>query len=51
MAPHVQPFSPADMARRRRRNIALALVLIGFVVLFFISTMVQLGGHTAGASL
>jgi hypothetical protein len=30
---------------RRRRNIAIALVLAGLVVLFFIMTMVRLKGH------
>jgi len=30
---------------RRRRNIALAFVLVGLVVLFFLMTIVRLGGH------
>ena len=30
------PFSPEDMARRRRRSIALALVLGGLVIFFFV---------------
>jgi hypothetical protein len=30
---------------RRKRNIALALMLTGFVVLFYLMTMVRLGGH------
>jgi hypothetical protein len=30
---------------RRNRNLALALVLAGFVVLFYLMTMVRLGGH------
>ncbi|MDP3407162.1 hypothetical protein [Bosea sp. (in: a-proteobacteria)] len=36
-------FSPEDMARRRRRSIALALVLGGLVVFFFIVTLVKTG--------
>jgi hypothetical protein len=32
---------------RRRRNIAIALVLVGLVVLFFVMTMVRLKGHVA----
>jgi len=36
-------FSPEDMARRRRRNIALALVLAGLVVFFFVVTLVKTG--------
>ena len=39
------PFSPDDMARRRKRAIALALVLAGLVVLFFVTTIVRLGGN------
>ena len=39
-----------DIARRnarerRKRSIAIALVLGGLVVLFFLMTMVRLGGH------
>ena len=35
------------MARRRKRSIALALVLAGLVVLFFVTTIVRLGGDVA----
>ena len=36
----------ADNAReRRKRSIVLALVLGGLVVLFFLMTIVRLGGH------
>ena len=38
------PFGPEDMARRKRRSIAMALILAGLVVLFFVSTVVRLGG-------
>lgn len=38
-----QPFSPEDMARRRRRSVAMALVLVGLMVLFFLTTIVRLG--------
>lgn len=34
---------------RRRRNIVLGLVLAGLVVLFYLMTMVRLGGVPAGA--
>ena len=44
------PFSPEDLARRRRRSIALALILAGLVVLFFITTIVRLSGHFASGS-
>ena len=36
-------FSPEDMARRRRRSIALALVLGGLVIFFFVVTLVKTG--------
>jgi predicted alpha/beta superfamily hydrolase len=32
---------------RKKRNIVLGLVLGGLVVLFFLMTMVRLGGHVA----
>jgi hypothetical protein len=44
------PFGPEDMARRKKRAIALALVLGGLVVLFFVTTLVRLGGAVAERS-
>lgn len=44
MAEPPQPFSPQDMARRKKRAIAMALALLALVVLFFITTLVRLGG-------
>lgn len=38
------PFGPEDMARRRKRAIATALILAALAVLFFITTIVRLGG-------
>jgi hypothetical protein len=43
----IKPFGPEDMARRRKRAIALALVLVALVVLFFVTTLVRLGGNVA----
>jgi hypothetical protein len=37
------PFSPEDMARRRKRNIALALILAALLVVFYVTTLVRLG--------
>jgi hypothetical protein len=37
------PFSPEDLARRRKRSIAMAAVLGALMVIFFISTLVKLG--------
>ncbi|HEY6578244.1 MAG TPA: hypothetical protein VIY09_02900 [Rhizomicrobium sp.] len=34
-----------DARERRRRSIAIALVLAGLVVLFFVMTLVRLKGH------
>ena len=45
------PFGPEDMARRRKRAIALALILGGMVVLFFVTTIVRLGSAVAERSL
>ena len=40
--------SPEEQERRRRgRSIAIALVLAGLAVLFFITTIVRLGGNVA----
>jgi len=36
-------FSPEDMARRNRRSVALALVLAGIVVFFFVVTLAKTG--------
>ena len=43
----VTPFGPEDMDRRRKRAIVLALVLAALVILFFITTIVRLGGNVA----
>jgi hypothetical protein len=39
----VQPFSPEDLARRKRRSAAMAIGLVLLVVLFFVTTLVKLG--------
>jgi hypothetical protein len=44
------PFGPEDMARRRKRAIAVALILGALVVLFFVTTLVHLGGAVAQRS-
>jgi hypothetical protein len=45
------PFSPEDLARRKRRSVALALILVAMVALFFISTVVRLGSGVAERTL
>jgi accessory gene regulator protein AgrB len=47
----VIPFSPEDMARRRKRAIAMALVLVALAAIFFITTMVRLGSNVGLRSL
>ena len=43
-----EDWDPARDAReRRKRNVAVGLMLTGLVVLFFLMTMVRLGGHVA----
>jgi hypothetical protein len=51
MANPVQPFSPEDLARRRRRSIAMGVILAVMVVLFFVTTLVRLGGTVAERSM
>jgi hypothetical protein len=41
------PFSREDMIRRRRRNVVLGLVLAGLMALFYITTIVRIGGQLA----
>ena len=50
MAQPVAPFGPEDMSRRKRRAIVMALVLLALVALFFITTMVRMGGHVAAGN-
>lgn len=45
------PFGPEDMARRKKRAIAMALILVALVVLFFVTTVVRLGGSIAMRSM
>jgi hypothetical protein len=46
-----QAFSPEDMARRRRRSRAMAWVLVGMMILFFVTTIVRLGGSVLDRTL
>jgi hypothetical protein len=38
---------PEEEGRRRRRSIAIALILAGLVALFYVVTIVRLGGNVA----
>jgi len=47
-----RPVLQDEQARAlRRRNIAVALVLIGLAALFFLMTIVRLGGNVASRAL
>jgi hypothetical protein len=41
------PFTPEDLARRKRRSIAMGIILAAVAILFFVSTLVRLGGNIA----
>lgn len=43
-APH---WTEEQVKRRRSRNLAIAWALFGFIVLFFVVTIVKLGGNVA----
>ncbi len=45
------PFGPEDLARRRRRALIMALCLLALVALFFVTTIVRLGGAVAERSM
>jgi hypothetical protein len=51
MAEAPQPFTPEDLARRRRRSIAMAIVLVVLIVLFYLSTLFRLGGNIIERSM
>ena len=43
-------LTPEDIKRRRRRSVALGWFLFMLAVLFFVTTMVRLGGNIASRS-
>jgi hypothetical protein len=45
------PFTPEDLARRKRRSVAMGLILAAVAVLFFVSTLVRLGGNIIDRSM
>jgi accessory gene regulator protein AgrB len=47
MAERPAPFSPEDMARRKKRALVMALVLAGMMAMFYITTIVRIGGLLA----
>ncbi len=41
----VEAMTEEERARRRKRSIALALVLAALAILFYVTTIVRLGGN------
>ena len=41
--PYPRPLTPEEVRRRRKRSIAIALVLGGLVLLFYVLTLAKLG--------
>jgi hypothetical protein len=44
-------LTEAQAKRRRQRNVAIAAVLIGMVVLFYFVTLVKMGANVFGRAL
>ena len=44
----IRPLTPQEAAQRRRRSVAIAVVLGVLAVLFFVTTIVRLSGNVAG---
>ena len=47
----VVAFSPEDLKRRRKRATVMAWCLVALIVLFFITTLVHLGGDIAARKI
>ncbi len=45
MQPH--QWTREELAARRKRSIAIALVCVALMVLFYVTTIVRLGGNVA----
>lgn len=42
-----RPLTPDEVKARGKRNVAIALILVAMVAIFFIVTLVQLSGNVA----
>ena len=40
-------WTKEELAARRKRSIAIALVLVAVMILFYVTTIVRLGGNVA----
>lgn len=46
-----EPMSEDQVRRRHKRSVAIAIALFGLAVLFFVMTLVRLGGNVADRPL
>lgn len=46
LKPEVRPFTPEELAARKKRNLWLGLALAGFVILVMITTVIRLASGT-----
>lgn len=46
LKPEVRPFTPEELAARKKRNLWLGLALAGFVILVMIVTVIRLATGT-----
>jgi hypothetical protein len=44
-------LTPQQQHRRRMRNIAIAVVLVGLVIMFYAMTIIKMGGNVANRPL
>jgi hypothetical protein len=47
----IKPFTPEDLARRRKRNIVMAWGLVALIIIFFVTTLVRLGASLGERAL
>ncbi len=50
MASEIETYTPTpeELARQRRRSLAIAWSLVALAVVFFVTTIVRLGANVAG---
>ena len=42
-----EALTPDELKQRKRRNLSIALMIVGFVVLIYLVTLLRLGGSVA----
>ena len=43
-------MTPEELKQRKRRNIAIALGVVAFIVLVYVVTILRIGGSLSGAA-